>query len=356
MEEKTTATERGHHPFSPSKLEVLELCPGRWKLCKDIPDHAGQAAIEGEMLHAHVESASIDGLTSEQAECVEACLFYLEDPKAWVMDDDTFDVLTSGYIDAYKVDGNKARVVDWKFGRSAVTDAEKNLQIKTYGSMVIEKTGVDECELAVFQPRLKQISKAIVLKEEVAGIKNRIKAIINECKSDGLRLCPSSKACSFCLAKGICSAYKMENSLITEELVKLSGTHGIVNPSELSVWLEKWRAVKKVGASLEHHVKQMLLEGNAVPGWKLKNKAGARTVSDAEGLYNAVKDILSHDDFMKCVSVKAGDVEDVYSRKLKETQGTPITSNKQAFKNISAPFISRAPDSVSLVSTNEEED
>ena len=43
-----------HHPFGPSSLERRELCPGSWRLEKDLPPVETKDSIEGTELHKSI--------------------------------------------------------------------------------------------------------------------------------------------------------------------------------------------------------------------------------------------------------------------------------------------------------------
>lgn len=62
-----------HHPFSPSKMERLSLCPGSFNMCAGIHETSRPEADEGTMLHKAVETGSDEGLNAEQIQAVEFC-------------------------------------------------------------------------------------------------------------------------------------------------------------------------------------------------------------------------------------------------------------------------------------------
>lgn len=142
--------ERKHHPFSPSKLQALEACPGYSS--KSNSDNA--ASLAGTLQHSAVEEGiSLDdpSLSDEHAEAVLACKNYrqtildrypggttvqevylpVDDVKFFVPGDPTEWVgTTAGYLDfaVISADGTQAEICDWKFGLWSVEPAENNLQ------------------------------------------------------------------------------------------------------------------------------------------------------------------------------------------------------------------------------------
>lgn len=133
------AAERAHHPYSPSKLQSLEACPGFSSM-----DSTNEASIMGTKMHNAVETGDVKGLTDEQIDVVDKCrgyiqskldemgegaLLYMEDYLP-VDDQDT----SAGYLDVgiVSADGKRALVLDWKMGQNPVEPTENNLQGYAY--------------------------------------------------------------------------------------------------------------------------------------------------------------------------------------------------------------------------------
>ena len=153
------AAERPHHPFSPSKLQMLEANPNYVGEDKD----PGVASLRGTAQHNAAEGhTNLDDPTLEdhEAEAVSMCKSYRDQiiakhPGGTVLkeqylpiDDKTFTFngavhvgTTAGYNDLAVISADElyADVVDWKFGLWSVEAAENNLQGIAYLLGILKK-------------------------------------------------------------------------------------------------------------------------------------------------------------------------------------------------------------------------
>lgn len=153
------SNDRVHHPYSPSTLQCREACP------KYAPTHEeSEASVMGTLQHTAVESDLDDNrIPDYRALAVAQCKEYAQQriaayPGCTVLrevylpvDDEEISVVgdprfghegeevafqgtTAGYLDLGIVSADEftAEIIDWKFGRNAVTNAEDNLQGISY--------------------------------------------------------------------------------------------------------------------------------------------------------------------------------------------------------------------------------
>jgi hypothetical protein len=309
-----------HHPHSPSALEAQELCPGRFKMCQGLPEQQSDDADEGTMIHERVVTRSLEGLTAEQAELVVYCCEFLERfPGKWMQEqpltllNDDFETLTAGTADAVlKRDDGTVIVVDWKMGRKKVTDPEYNIQLQAYGCAAMQTYGAETCQVWVVQPRIKNEQCAQFTANDIQGVTERIQSIIATAHAPGLNLIPGEKQCQYCRAKAGCPAQReMVTSVVKRHASDLTDPNMLSMALDVATEAEKWaRAVK-------HQAREMLFNGEDIPGYMLKNKSGAREVENAEEFYNAAAQVLSHAEVMKYCSFNIGKVEDAYARVAK---------------------------------------
>lgn len=148
--------ERIHHPYSPSKLQLLEACPKLQSIHLEseaavigtmqhdvadsgiddarLPDYKAMAAVEC-MKFADSRAAQYPGGTVLKEEYLpiddEEITVWSGDPqKGELPQCQFFKGTTAGYADfaVVSADGLKGEIVDYKFGQNAVEDAEDNLQ------------------------------------------------------------------------------------------------------------------------------------------------------------------------------------------------------------------------------------
>jgi hypothetical protein len=169
------SADRVHHPYSPSTLQCREACP------KYQPTQSeNEASIMGTLQHNAVESDQDDDrIPDYKAMVVAQCKEYANSriaafgPGATVLrevylpvDDEIvslpggaplFRHTTAGYLDLgiVNVPQTHAEIIDWKFGKNAVSHAKENLQGIAY-MLGVKKLfpGLETCTVRFFQPYL----------------------------------------------------------------------------------------------------------------------------------------------------------------------------------------------------------
>lgn len=236
-------SERVHHPYSPSSLQSREACP-----CYDGEDSGDEnrirAAIRGTLQHEAMETgADNHQLTDVEWAAVRDCSSYVavlknelgegfhEIVEPYVpIDDQTiqgrgsdgqvraFKGTTAGYLDLALLNKDKtfAHIVDWKFGRWEVEDAETNRQGHAYllglykMFPTLRKVKVhfvmparDEVTVAVFEE-----SSFKRLHVEISAVVARAVKAHGDLKGepDFAQATPTVSGCLFCRHKGSCSA------------------------------------------------------------------------------------------------------------------------------------------------------
>lgn len=167
-----------------SSMKSLGICPS-WR-----PTVTGNrnAADEGSLLHAGVEHRSIEGLDAFQAPLVKQCIV-LEDAET-VGADEVFrevklgkgaeDGMTYGVIDTLALfrKTRHAKVLDWKFGRIPVDDAEQNEQGYTYVVNTFREYPWVESVMVLFaQPRLDYITEHTFYRPHQPGLEAHLQSI-----------------------------------------------------------------------------------------------------------------------------------------------------------------------------------
>jgi len=330
-----------HAEFSPSSLELLEKCP-----CFE-QDATGErkAAKDGTRLHKAIEDNDLSLCDyEEEEEVVTRCLNFLDkcledagegsnllkEVKLKIED------MTEGTGDVIIVAKPKVVLIDWKFGRTPVTDASDNIQMQGYTLGVFhEYPDVDEVEVHIVQPRMDVLSTATYKRSDVAGIRDRIQSIIKGCTDPAKKESADEKACAFCGRKAICP-------LLAETALTVAKNIGLPMPIEfepgrlidpkdrakaqvLSYILEDW--AKKVR---KYNTKAAVEDGIEIPGFSVRSRRSATSVVD---MFSAVQSVLdavdgiSIDNILQACSLSIPKlVEQVYAVKLvqgdKETKKT----------------------------------
>ena len=286
--------DNGHHRFSPSALEALEGCP--CYTSEESEDNT--AADEGTLLHEAVENHDLSKLeTEEQHDLVLSCLGYENQLVAWMRAEYTGEAvkilheghvkvgeLTEGTLDLVVTAGNKAHIVDWKFGRVPVTGAPNNPQVQAYSAGVFEAfPEITEIVAHIYQPRLNAISRVDISRDQLPDIVKRIRDIIEACQDEDKVPTPSEKSCTYCSAKATCQALNNTALTITKQLpLQMPAEFNpgtITNPVDMSKALTIAKIMEDWAKQVKRIAKSMVLEdGEEIPGYALRKRSGATKV------------------------------------------------------------------------------
>ncbi len=335
-EDKTTLTmiespdtKPAHASNGPSGLLYIELCGGFQKRVG-----SSTAAEEGHLLHKALETGNLDGLNEEQLQIVEMCRAYVGQLESEVYGEGekTLEILrehrleicdgaTFGTLDyaLFNRRLSRADLVDFKFGRNAVPDAEVNPQVQAYVLGLFEENPDLQVVTAhVLLPRRDEVSTAQYLRKDLSQIRLRISTILARCEAEEPELRPTEN-CLWCARQATCKA------LHRHALTIANGYEGdlqipeeyhpgqIVDPTMMSRALTVARVMEKWCDSVKHHALQMRLGGLEIPGHELRTRAGTRKITDPLAAWAAVRDRLSPDQFIGCTEVSLPKLENTFA-------------------------------------------
>lgn len=256
--------ERVHHPFSPSSLQNRQACP-KYKN----RNSTNAAAIAGTMQHDMAERREDDlRLSDRQAEAVAQCVMFVDERAAnypggtviqevyLPIDDDVivvdearveqfdivgedgqispgfrgagkrhvFDGTTAGYLDyaIVSADETEAEIIDYKYGKNAVTDAEDNLQGIAY-MLGLKKIypNLIKCKVTFLMPALDELSEHTFDLRNTDELYLRIRTVVGRAveatkdPNDFSTANPNIGTCVFCALVGKCPK-------VEELVIKLS--------------------------------------------------------------------------------------------------------------------------------------
>ena len=312
-----------HHPFSPSSLNRLSLCSGSWKMTKDLPEPPqSEDASEGTMLHSLI--ASNDGeafekqlatLTEEQQSAVIDCLSFrmgLHDDADKVMSeyhtsikDEDGNEITAGWIDFVVIHPDKtADIVDWKFGRTPVPDANRNFQLAAYSLGVMQEFGVTAVTAHIFQPRIAQ--HTFYTFANPAAILHNIKFIITQAQSDTIHLTASDEACRYCKAASTCPACNARYGLVPADIQQ----NMLSDPAKLLDLWERAQMASKLVDAIKSAVTDYIKEHGSLGDWTMEQRAGRREFNDNEAVLKKARAIVSESELAQCYTISVTSVID----------------------------------------------
>lgn len=369
--------ERQHHPFSPSKLGYLEVCPAY-----EGTNVVHEKATTGTRQHAVVETQEDDHrLTDEESSAAAECLAFVasrrqlmeearqravdeadqlgapeadrqfsrveELTEVWLKVDDidmevpVFDVkaggfrvqrltcTTSGFVDKVLVDhiGERAELVDYKFGAWAVEDAATNIQGISYVlGLFYARPTVKEITCFFKQPALERTTSATFTRDQIPDLYARVKTIVarkieSNKRGDFSMACPTHPACMFCARLGSCTKAselflkisQKYSPLVVPESVNTSLIH---SPTDTSMAMKLAAVATSWADAFKKQTLSFVLMGRAPvpPGYSLQTRS-EREVADAAKFKQIALTHLTEAEYETTLSITLGAVEKLVSSK-----------------------------------------
>ena len=170
--------------------------------------------------------------------------------------------------------GNRAYVIDWKFGSGVAVSAEENEQLMFYAAAAMRTPetqwafeGCDEIELIIIQPPV--IRRWVTTAERIRQFERELVQAVNLSAKPDAPL-KTGDHCRWCSAKPICPAMNGDIERETQRVIKL------LTPDELGACLTRADTLEAYIADLRALAFKALENGGKVDGYKLVAKRVAR--------------------------------------------------------------------------------
>lgn len=312
--------ERPHAEFGGSLMNYLEKCPHYRG------DQTGDKSFaeRGTAQHTAVETENLMGLNEWEVEAVNKCIGL---KKKWaeggeLIQEPRVDFLGQfGYLDCICLYNHRssARIWDYKFGRNEVPPAETNLQGWCYALGAWNAyPRLDIIEVIFLMPYLNKVTTATFNRgKHYSLFADKILGLITAAKNPDSPY-TSGDHCKYCGAKTSCP--KMGGLAITVakkygELDLPDEFHPseIRDPKQMAIALKAAEVMEKWVDSVKAHSLAMRLAGTDIPGYELAERKAKRKIVDSNSTFNLVKDTLTTEEFLKCVSTSMPELEDVFA-------------------------------------------
>jgi hypothetical protein len=262
-------------------------CPGSVALVQAAPPQAeSKYAAEGTFLHAAITALLEDAerlpMTDEQRDNKIAPALELLDQ---VDPDRDMEFRTEvrvdfgdflpgvfGSVDLLGKIGNRAIILDWKFGDGVVVEAEENKQLMFYAAAARRSApsffdNVDEVELVIIQPPM--IKRWVTTRARISRFEDQLYAAVQEAKQPGAML-QTGDHCRWCTAKPTCPM--MTGAADRAVKVKFDA----LDKQQISIYLQQADMLDGWIADLRELAQRALDNGQVIPGYKLVAKRGTR--------------------------------------------------------------------------------
>lgn len=308
-----------HALLSASSAHRWLSCPPSVRLTEDMEDRASDFAAQGTDAHElaeHKLKAAL-GMETEDptpslkwhdAEMEEACESYATynmevlaelkglctDPTTLIeceVDFSRWVPLGFGTADAVHVADGLLVVVDFKYGRGVMVDAERNPQMMLYALGAIELLGslydIDRVRMCIFQPRLGNVSVYEVSASELLAWADGELAEKARLAHEGKGEYASGEHCRFCRAKAICRKRAEDNLEIARMEFAPPAT---LSDEEIAEVLDRADAIASWAADVKEHALQQALSGKKWKGCKLVEGRSNRRYTNEAAVAEAVAD------------------------------------------------------------------
>ena len=197
--------------------------------------------------------------------------------------------------------GNRAIVLDWKFGDGVTVEAKENMQGMFYAAAAMRTPacnwifdGVDEIEIVIIQPPM--IRRWVTTVERIKEFEASLISAVKKSSAPDAPIV-AGKHCRWCAAKPVCP--QMTGAVDRA----LKQTLHEIDTTSLSLYLQKTELLEQWIADVRGLAYTMLEQDVKVPGYKLVAKRGTRQWVDEEKAVDALKSLSLSDN-------------DVYAKKL----------------------------------------
>jgi hypothetical protein len=208
--------------------------------------------------------------------------------------------------------GNRAIVLDWKFGDGVAVEVEENPQLLFYTAAAIRTPaldwvfkGVKEIECIIVQPP--QVKRWVTSFDRVRLFERELVHAVKQAERPDAAL-KIGEHCRWCAAKPICP-------LMTGAVDRAAQTQiKELDAAQLGQMLERAQMLEDWISDLRALAMQVLESGNPVPGFKLVQKRATRKWADDERAKQALLAHLPSEDVIETTVVSPAQAE----KKLKK--------------------------------------
>jgi len=317
----------GHAKLAPSASSRWMQCTQSQRLIEEhnLESKGSKAAMEGTVAHALAEVLTEDNsytfigrsakdalnidsnilISSEMVRHISAYNNYVREhvrENSMVFTEISaplfYDTESKGTSDKAIITGRHCDIIDLKYGKYVVVDAEENSQLIIYAISVIDYVEefldeeINTIGLHIFQPRADNYPRYDMTRAQLINWRAKVLEAIDEIENRP-KYSVGEKQCRFCPAKAICPARAGQNMKIVSEEFKILDEEPkkpltidqmasiVAQGDEIRAWLK----------DMYNHLFEAAHNGTKVPNFHLKWGSQTRKWKDEE---EAKKFLLQH--------------------------------------------------------------
>lgn len=220
---------------------------------------------------------------------------YLHQPEVFIEQEvDVSQWVPGGFgtCDCLLIGDGILHIIDFKYGQGVPVSPERNPQLMYYalGAYALFD-GIEEVStvrLSIVQPRMQEEPQTWVV--SLADLLTWAREVLQpaaEMAWKGKGEFCTGPHCRFCKAHPACRAWK-------DKYGPLAGFEPYPEPAtlsdeELGEWLQKLEGLAAYARDLEEYAQQALMEGRALPGWKLVQGRSTRKWTDQDAAFQQMQ-------------------------------------------------------------------
>lgn len=306
-----------HARLSASASHRWMNCPPSALLCEAVPDETSDYAKEGTCAHSLCEfklrralgqqaadpTEDLDFFSSEMDECSDEYVAFIiealeEERKAGrnplVLIEQRLDF--SSYVpegfgtgDALIITDGRLHIIDFKYGKGVLVEAQENSQMMLYALGACEMLGslyeIDEITMTIFQPRLGNISSWSMTNSELCSWANLTLAPAAKMAINGEGELKAGPWCRFCKVKASCRKRAEESMALASYEFR---EPPILTDEEIAIILAKIDELVSWADDVRQFALSEALKGKRIDGFKLVEGRSIRRYSDEAKAAEAV--------------------------------------------------------------------
>ncbi|MFA6934706.1 MAG: DUF2800 domain-containing protein [Sphaerochaetaceae bacterium] len=306
-----------HARLSASASHRWMNCPPSALLCEAVPDETSDYAKEGTCAHSLCEfklrralgqqaadpTEDLDFFSSEMDECSDEYVAFIiealeEERKAGrnplVLIEQRLDF--SSYVpegfgtgDALIITDGRLHIIDFKYGKGVLVEAQENSQMMLYALGACEMLGslyeIDEITMTIFQPRLGNISSWSMTNSELYSWANLTLAPAAKMAIKGEGELKAGPWCRFCKVKASCRKRAEESMALASYEFR---EPPILTDEEIAIILAKIDELVSWADDVRQFALSEALKGKRIDGFKLVEGRSIRRYSDEAKAAEAV--------------------------------------------------------------------
>jgi hypothetical protein len=208
--------------------------------------------------------------------------------------------------------GNKAIVLDWKFGDGVAVDVEENEQLLFYAAAAMRTPsvswvfeGVTEIECVIIQPPT--LKRWVTTVERVKQFEQQlVKAVVISQKKWPPII--TGEHCRWCVAKPICP--EMTGAVDRALDLQLAS----LDANKIGAYLTNCDLLEQYINDLRALAHQMLENDKPVPGWKLVNKRATRQWANEDVADDVLSKVIPKDELYVSKMISPAQAEKVLKK------------------------------------------